>query len=251
LFNKYITDLKKIALEDSERCHAAIQLLEMHSHVLTLEEPRILELGVDKGQSTKVFLNALSSVNGGSLVSVDIRDCSAVASSAKWQFIQADSTDEQKILDVAPKITDGLDVIYVDSLHTENHVMKEIFIFYRHLKVGGVMYFDDVDSYPYMQGNRKDSFEIEIANRKINRLLLNIFQQNIKSLRLNFEYGSTGLAKLTKLSNEELLPIQRGSKERENLLLSKIVNKFLGRKSYQHNLTDSSSFQIDVTKYKQ
>lgn len=251
MFNDYIRDLKKIALENSERCHAAIQLLEMHSHVLMLKKPRILELGVDKGQSTKIFLNALNIVNSGSLVSVDIRDCSEVASSKTWQFVQADSTDEHKILAAAPKITDGLDVIYVDSLHTEDHVMKEIFTFYKYLKVGGVMYFDDVDSYPYMKKQRKDSVELEIANRKINRLLINIFRQNIKLVRLNFEYGSTGLGKLTKLSNEELLPIQSVIKERENLRLSKIVNKFLGRKNYQHNLTDSSSFQIDVTKYKQ
>ena len=251
MFDKYIIDLKKIAFENSERRHAAIQLLEMHSQVLKLDNPTILELGVDKGQSTKVFLNALNRINHGSLISVDIRDCSAIAKSPKWQFVQSDSTDGKKIFFFFSKISSGLDLIYVDSLHTEEHVIKEIFTFYKYLKIGGVMYFDDVDSYPYMKDHRKDNVEIEIANRKINHLLLNIFQQNIKSVGLNFEYGSTGLAKLTKLSDEKLLPFKKQTKERNNLLFFKILNKCFGSKNYQHNFDDASSFLIDVTKYKQ
>ena len=72
---------------------AAKQLLELHTDASQRENPIILELGVERGASTKIFLNAISNKPSALLISVDIEDCSSAASSEKWTFIQSDSTN--------------------------------------------------------------------------------------------------------------------------------------------------------------
>ena len=47
------------------------------------ENPIIVELGVERGASTKIFLNAIANKPSASLISIDIEDCSSAASSEK------------------------------------------------------------------------------------------------------------------------------------------------------------------------
>ena len=61
---------------------------------------------------------------------------------------------------------------------------------------GCSIYFDDIDSGPYMLG--QDNLYIEASNRMIHRLILSVFRSNFDLFDLNIAYGSTGLAKLTK-----------------------------------------------------
>ena len=70
--------------------------LELHSEVNWRDSPIVVELGVDKGQSTKVFLNAIYDKPNAKLVSVDIRNCSEAVNSKVWEFVQQDSSDIQK-----------------------------------------------------------------------------------------------------------------------------------------------------------
>ena len=86
-------------------------------------------------------------------------------------------------------------------MHTESHVLKEIYGYFEYIKPNGVIYFDDVDSGPYMNKQRKDSINIEIGNRKILNLLEAIFRSNYSSLDFSIHQGSTGLAKFKKRSN--------------------------------------------------
>ena len=55
LYEKYINDLRIYSKKKNETRLVASQLLEMHSEVASRKSPVILELGVDRGQSTKVF----------------------------------------------------------------------------------------------------------------------------------------------------------------------------------------------------
>ena len=75
--------------------------------------PRILELGVQKGNSTKMFLE-LCDKNDGYLISVDIDDCSHVSSNKRWKFIH--SSDDNFNL-INNKINEKLDIIFIDSYH--------------------------------------------------------------------------------------------------------------------------------------
>ena len=87
-YEKYINTLRLIADEKSESRFVANQLLEMHAEALKRTNPIIVELGVDKGQSTRVFLNAISEKSNSRLISIDIRDCKDAVISDKWEFVQ-------------------------------------------------------------------------------------------------------------------------------------------------------------------
>ncbi len=249
-FQEYINVLKDFSHKENETRFAARQLLELHEEVSRRSSPTILELGVDRGQSTKVFLNAILPKPNANLVSVDIRDCSNISNSKQWKFIQIDSTNVEKIIEYAPILRKGIDVIYIDSLHTPQHVYKEIYGWFPYLKKGGMIFLDDVDSGPYLEGQRKDNISIEISNRKIHQLIEAIFNSNLNIIDLSFMRGSTGLAKICKVSSKkEPLNDPIFLKQRYNIFLWKIKNIFFRRRQYKHSKVSNKSFLIDVTKY--
>jgi len=250
-YEKYIKALNAYTLKENEARFAAKQLLRIHAEVAQRKSPIVLELGVDRGQSTKVILNAISKKKDSHLISVDIRDCSTISRSDKWTFIKMDSTNIPDILKEAPILEKGIDVIYVDSLHTKKHVQKEIYGWFPYLKKGGVMFLDDIDSGPYMNGQRKDSVSTEIANRNIYELIESIFMSNLNIIDLSFIRGSTGLARIEKncLQKKHLNP-PKILKKRSNAFFWKLSNLLLKRNQYKHSLDTNESFLIDVTKFK-
>ena len=86
-----------------------------------IPNPNILELGVQKGNSTKMFLS-ICEKNDGKLTSIDIDDCSNVTSNSRWTFIHSSddnfkyviqkAIEERKTIgfmsDAAKKTYDGL-----------------------------------------------------------------------------------------------------------------------------------------------
>ena len=144
IYEKYINTLRTHSKKKSESRFVANQLLEMHSEALKRERPIIVELGVDKGQSTRVFLNAIDNKTNGRLISIDIEDCKDAVKSTNWEFVQQDSVDIESLLLKKPIIKDGIDILYVDSLHTPSHVLKEVYGFFQYVKPEGVIYFDDI-----------------------------------------------------------------------------------------------------------
>jgi len=246
VYENYINTLRSNANEQSELRFAANQLLEMHAEALKRSTPIIVELGVDKGQSTRVFLNAISEKKNSRLISIDIRDCKDAVKSDKWEFVKQNSIDIESLLNKKPIIKKGIDILYVDSLHTESHVLKEVYGFFKYIKQDGVIFFDDIDSGPYMNKQRKDSINTEINNRKILNLLESIFRANYSSIDFSIHQGSTGLAKFIKRS-------QLGDNLNDPIFISKrrfrIFWRFLEiinlKKSYRHNNKTNDSFLIN------
>ena len=78
-----------------------------------IERIQILELGVQKGLSTKKFIELCES-NNGFLTSVDIKDCSDVLKSDRWKFIHS---SDDNFEEVDKYIKNKLDFIFIDSLH--------------------------------------------------------------------------------------------------------------------------------------
>jgi predicted O-methyltransferase YrrM len=209
LFKENFDDLKNKAELKNElsanngEFFAAKQLLRLHQDAFQRENPVIVELGVDVGASTKTFLNAISFKPNAYLISVDIDDCSSVANTSKWTFIHSDSTDIEVIEKKAPIISQrGIDLLYIDSSHSAKHVKKEFELFYPFLNKDASIYFDDCEYFPYMKNQRKDNAAIEFGLRKIKTLIENISRSNLSDLELEFYYGSTGLARLTKTSQK-------------------------------------------------
>jgi len=250
-FEEYIKTLKACSKEENEKRFVAKQLLQIHNEVSKRKSPIILELGVDRGQSTKVILNAIFAKSSAHLVSVDIRDCSKVSSLDYWTFVKNDSTNVEAILKVAPILKNGIDIIYVDSLHTQKHVYKEIYEWFPFLKKNGVIFFDDIDSGPYLIGQRKDSVYTEIVNRNIFELIEAVFISNMNIIDLSYTRGSTGLARIDKIcSRKHNLNPPKFIKKRSNLSIRKIINYFFKKTQYRHSLHSNESFLIDVTKFK-
>jgi len=246
VYENYINTLRSNANEQSELRFAANQLLEMHAEASKRSTPIIVELGVDKGQSTRVFLNAISEKKNSRLISIDIRDCKDAVKSEKWEFVKQNSIDIESLLNKKPIIKKGIDILYVDSLHTESHVLKEVYGFFKYIKPNGVIFFDDIDSGPYMNKQRKDSINTEINNRKILNLLESIFRANYSSIDFSIHQGSTGLAKFIKRS-------QLGDNLNDPIFIGKrrfrIFWRFLEiinlKKSYRHNNKTNDSFLIN------
>ncbi|MEO1134417.1 MAG: class I SAM-dependent methyltransferase, partial [Cyanobacteria bacterium J06639_1] len=139
----------------------ATQLMTMYERSREKHSPVMLELGTRQGKSTTVLLKACDETNG-RLVSVDIDDCSDVAMSERWQFVRSNSTDVEAILARAPHLADGIDILYVDSLHKREHVEREVMNWYPYLNREAWIFFDDVDANPYRQGHRKDNYSNEL-----------------------------------------------------------------------------------------
>ena len=223
VYQKYIDKLNNSLSKSDESRFVAQQLLRLHQEVKLKAEPLIVELGVDRGQSTKVFLNAIEGKNNAKLISIDIKNCSDAVDVEHWEFVQQDSTDIESLLITKPIIKNGIDVLYVDSLHTAKHVQKETYNFFEYLNEDAYIFFDDIDSGPYMFRQRKDSVGTEIANRKIYKLLEAIFRANMNKLDFEIMRGSTGLGVFKKrvpLGEKLNPPILL--RERDNYLINKI-----------------------------
>ena len=104
VYENYINTLRSNANEQSELRFAANQLLEMHAEASKRSTPIIVELGVDNGQSTRVFLNAISEKKNSRLISIDIRDCKDAVKSDKWEFLQNVSADINLLLKKPPPL---------------------------------------------------------------------------------------------------------------------------------------------------
>lgn len=182
----------------------ATQLMRMYTIAKAFKNPVILELGTAKGASTTVFLQACEESNG-RLVSVDIKDSSTISSSSRWTFVQSDSTALDFILSKAPHLRDGIDILYIDSLHTKSHIEKELTGWYPFMNQGAHIFFDDVDAHPYRKGQRKDNFGTELERDKMQEYVQAFFYSN-DELYLDIMFGTTGLAHLYKLSPKGTLP---------------------------------------------
>jgi predicted O-methyltransferase YrrM len=160
--------------------------------------PRILELGVQKGNSTNMFLE-LCDKNDGYLISVDIDDCSHVASNKRWEFIH--SSDNNFNL-INSKIKEKLDLIFIDSYHEPNHISEIFYNYYKYLKINGVCIIDDISWLPYSKSNICDNDFVERINRLTFEKILNIYNANTENFILDFRFVGTGLAIINKLKDE-------------------------------------------------
>ena len=158
---------------------------------------QILELGVNKGISTKKFLK-LCELNNGFLTSIDIDDCSTVAKSDKWNFIHS-SDDNFEFIDKA--IKEKVDFLFIDSFHEPNHVEKVFYHYYNFLKEDGICVIDDISWLPYTKNEYRDNSSNEYTNRKTFQKILEISNQNKESFLLEFLFEGSGLAIITKKKN--------------------------------------------------
>ena len=171
------------------------------NYLKSLTEPVILEFGVRYGQSTEFFLN-ICEKNNGFLYSVDIDDTSKKFNSEKWKFIHGRDDNFKLVESYIPK---KIDLIYIDSFHDAEHVAKIFFHYYPFLKDNGCLIIDDISWLPYSQKNERDNFNSEINNHETFHKILDIYNNNTKNFDLTFNFKSSGMAKIIKKNDENLL----------------------------------------------
>ena len=188
--------------------------------IKNIKNIQILELGVNKGISTKRFLK-LCELNNGFLTSIDIDDCSQVVKSDKWNFIHSSDDNFEFIDKIIPK---EIDFLFIDSFHEPNHVQKIFFHYYNFLKEGGICIIDDISWIPYAKNEFRDNSHNEYTNKLTFQKILEIHNQNKDKFVLEFFFEFSGLAIITKKKNFLNKPKKIISRE---FSFKNLIRKFL------------------------
>ena len=197
-----------------------IKLEECTSNYLNSTiKPIILEFGVRHGISTEFFLSVCEK-NDGFLYSVDMDDTSKKFNSKKWKFIHGRDDNFELVENFIPK---KIDLIYIDSFHDSEHVAKIFYHYYPFLEKNALMIIDDISWLPYSRKNKRDNFNSEINNHETFDKILDIYNNNTNNFDLTFNFKSSGMAKIIKKENNNLL-------DPKKILIRKFTFKNLVRK---------------------
>jgi predicted O-methyltransferase YrrM len=200
---------------------------KLHKEILpkinNIQNINILELGVQRGTSTNIFLK-ICEKNDGYLTSVDIDDCSKVSDNTRWKFIHSRDDDFSKIRN---NITRQVDVIFIDTLHEADHVEKIIYGYYDLLKVGGYLFIDDISHLPYLSEKPRNNFYCEINNKETFDRIVKIYNSNTENFELNFSFVSSGLAIIKKKNINNLNKAQ--SIKKRNITIRNLYRKIIGK----------------------
>jgi len=195
--------MNKVNYQDSsikELLKSGSHLRIMTDFLLEKNNPCILELGVERGSSTKAFVWFAEKVNG-KVFSVDIDDCSNVVQSTHWSFLKSDDLDRDYILKNFNEIKEkGVDLIYIDSYHENFHVSKLLNLWSKYLKKDGAIFIDDTDSFPFRE--RKDTWN-SIVYDLIDDVVKEFYYNNIDKFSYTkyMNFKENGLVKLYKTSD--------------------------------------------------
>ena len=196
---------------------------EILPKINNIQNINILELGVQRGTSTNIFLE-ICEKNEGFLTSVDVDDCSKVSDSDRWKFIR--SRDDDFLL-IRNNINKELDVIFIDTLHEADHVEKIIYGYYDLLKVGGYLFIDDISHLPYLSEKPRNNFYCEINNKETFDRIVKIYNSNTENFELNFSFVSSGLAIIKKKNINNLNKAQ--SIKKRNITIRNLYRKIIGK----------------------
>ena len=169
-------------------------------HEIDKKNINILEFGVREGRSTKMFLD-ICAINEGKLISVDVDDYSNLFNDDNWTFLKTRDDDYEK---VSSYFSEDFDIILIDSLHEPNHVSKLIYTYWKHLKLNGSMYIDDISWLPYMKNSWRDHEYTENINRDTFNKILEIQLSNYDNINLIFSFSGSGMCRIIKQNHNEL-----------------------------------------------
>ena len=135
--------------------------------------------------------------NNGSLISVDILDCSKVSNNPRWRFIHSSDDNFDYINNILEK---KIDVLFIDSLHDPDHIKKVFYNYFNFVKVNGLIFIDDLVWLPYVKGGYRDNEFVETINRLTFNKILEIFNENKNNFTLDINFSGSGLAIIKKIN---------------------------------------------------
>jgi len=204
LFNDFVTRIEDQEISKTWKDNPGIKKKFFdffYRDLLEIKNPKIIEFGVRHGASTSLFLD-LCIINDGELFSIDQNDYKYKFSSIKWNFIK--SRDDNFEL-LKKKLPVNVDVIFLDTLHKADHVIKILIGYFDNLKEGGYFIIDDTSWIPYLKNKRKDHFYKEVNNKETFESLLQIYSLNPDIIDIKFNFSESGSTVITKLQNKKLV----------------------------------------------
>jgi len=114
---------------------------------LTLNPRLIVELGVARGESTRVFAQ-VAKICGATLVGVDLNDCSRALDWEAWHFIQADDLEFAREFPNwcrQRRLEPVIDVLFIDTSHYFDHTLAEMQAYFPYLADHAKVFFHDTN----------------------------------------------------------------------------------------------------------
>ena len=203
LFNDFLERIENSEISKIWKNHPGVKRKFFdffYKDLLEIKNPQIIEFGVRHGVSTSLFLD-LCTMNDGKLFSIDENDYEYRFNSTKWNFIKS-RDDNFEFL--KKKLPNNVDVIFLDTLHKADHVIKILIEYFDNLKEGGYFIIDDISWIPYLKKNLHDHFYKEINNKETFESLLQIYSLNFNVMDIKFNLTDTGSVVIKKLKDEKL-----------------------------------------------
>ena len=204
LFNDFIQRIESQEILKIWKIHRGVKKKFFdffYNDLLQIQKPKIIEFGVRHGVSTSLFLD-ICTINDGQLFSIDENDYTYQFNSPRWNFIKSRDDNFEFLEKKLPK---NVDVIFLDTLHKADHVIKILIAYFDNLKEGGYFIIDDISWILYLKNNEYDHFYKEINNKETFENLLQIYSLNSNAMDIKFNLTDTGCAVITKLQNKKLI----------------------------------------------
>ena len=205
LFNDFVQRIENPEISKIGKTHNGVKKKFFdffYNDLFQIRNPKIIEFGVRHGVSTSLFLD-LCTINDGQLFSIDENDYAHTFNSPKWHFIKS-RDDNFEFL--KKKLPNDADIIFLDTVHKADHVIKVLISYFDILKKDGYFIIDDISWIPYLKKmNEHDHFYKEINNKETFESLLQIYSLNSSTMDIKFNLTNTGSVVITKLKNEKLI----------------------------------------------
>ena len=170
--------------------------------IQNLRNSNILEFGVRKGISTRLFLDHANKTNC-KLYSVDNVDYSTMLDDKNWKFIK---DRDDNFGNIKKQIPSEFGLIYLDTLHEAEHVKKIIYNYFNLLTQNGTFIIDDISHLPYLKNSKRTNFYCEINNLETFKIILEIYNNNQENFDLSFSFIDSGNAILKRKTMKNLNP---------------------------------------------
>ena len=173
--------------------------------IQNLRNSNILEFGVRKGISTRLFLDHAKKTNC-KLYSIDNVDYSAMLEDKNWKFIK---DRDDNFDNIKKQIPSEFGLIYLDTLHEAEHVKKIIYNYFNLLTQNGTFIIDDISHLPYLKNSKRNNFYCEINNLETFKIILEIYNNNHENFDLSFSFIDSGNAILKRKTMKNLNPSKK------------------------------------------
>ena len=119
---------------------------------LTMNPRLIVELGVARGESARVF-SRVAQLCGAKYVSVDLTDCSRAVDWDGWLFVQKNDVEFAKEFEAwcrQRQFDPVIDVLFIDTSHYFDHTLEEIRAYFPFLAEHAKVFFHDTNLKTYI-----------------------------------------------------------------------------------------------------